>query len=80
VDAVKTSINLAARAHFAGVTVQKEALTVGFVLARRVEDLRIARHAFLGGRWIGHRVRVAKPDELDPQLLDWLKESYDLKL
>lgn len=79
VDAVKTSINLAARAHFAGVTVQRDALTVGFVLARRVEDPRIVRHEDLGGRWTGHRIRIAKPDDLDAQLLDWLKEAYVLK-
>jgi hypothetical protein len=79
VDAVKTSINLAARAHFAGVAVQKEALAVGFVLARKVDDPRIARHEDLGGRWTGHRVRIAKPSDLDAQLLNWLKEAYALK-
>lgn len=76
-DAVKTSVNLAARHHFGAVHPGKDGLRVGFLLRRKVEDSRIIRHEWAGGdRW-GHQVRLTGPNDIDDQLLGWLKEAYE---
>jgi len=35
---------------------------------RKIEDF--------GGGWYGHWVRISSPEELDDELLGWLRESY----
>jgi hypothetical protein len=79
VDAVKTSINLIGRAHFGAVQVRKAGLTVGILLARRLEHPRIFRHEEAGGRWVAHRVRINRPEDLDDEVLGWLAEALALK-
>jgi hypothetical protein len=76
-DAVKTSVNLVAKHHFGAVHAMKNGLRLGFVLRRKVEDARIIHHEWAGGdRW-GHSVRLINPNEIDDQLLGWLKEAYE---
>jgi hypothetical protein len=77
-DAVKTSINLIARRHLGGVRVQEDGLRVGFVLERKLSDPRILRAEWVGGTKYGHSVKVTSAEELDEQLLGWLKEAYGL--
>jgi hypothetical protein len=79
VDAVKSSINLAGRAHFGAVRVQKNCLRVGFLLARELDDSRIAGRERLRPALVGHWVRVRSPADVDGQLLGWLGEAYALK-
>ena len=79
VDAVKTGINLAGRAHFGGVRVQTDRLRVGFLLGRQLDDPRILRTERLGPALVGHSVAVRSPANVDEQLLGWLAEAYALK-
>lgn len=79
VDAVKTGINLAARAHFAGARPQRQGLRVAFLLRRRVHSGRIVSVEPLSPPWVAHAVKLRGPDEVDAELLDWLREAYELK-
>lgn len=79
VDAVKSGINFAGRAHFAGARPQKDGLSVGFVPGRRLEDARVVRAEWVGGRFHAHSVKLTGEAELDDQLLGWLAEAYELK-
>jgi hypothetical protein len=69
VDAVKTGINLGARAHFAGVQVRKGWLNVGFVLDRVVSDPKIMRVTEITETSFQHRVRVFDENDIDEQLI-----------
>lgn len=52
-------------------------LTVTFGLERPVYDPRIAVTTEAApNRWT-HHVLVGAPEEIDPQLLEWLREAYD---
>lgn len=75
VDAVQSAINLADQFHFAMVYVQRKGLKVEFALDRRVDDRRVIRTQRLSPRRILHFVRVAREDDIDPQLLRWLREA-----
>jgi hypothetical protein len=78
VDAVKTSINLIARRHLGGARVLKDGLRVGFVLERKLTAPRILRAEWIGGSKYAHSVKLTSPQEIDAQLLAWLKDAYDL--
>lgn len=77
VDAVKTSINLIAKHHFGGVRVQKDGLRLGFVLHRKLTSPRVIKSEWVGGDKYGHSVKLTRADELDAELMQWLKEAYD---
>jgi hypothetical protein len=80
VDVVKTGINLGARAHFGMVFVKKSGLNLEFALNRKVDDPRFAKvgQEFMSGMY-AYRVKLTKEEDVDDQLLGWLKEAYSLK-
>ncbi len=78
IDAVKSSINIAGKRHFAGVNVRKDSLNVGFLMNRELRDERIFRSQSLGGKRFGHVVKLGRIEDVDAQLMGWLKEAYSL--
>jgi hypothetical protein len=79
VDAVQGSINLISRHHFGAVTVQKRALRLEFLLDEEIESPRIVRVQRLGPRRVAHSVKLCAPDEVDEELLGWLRRAYLLQ-
>ena len=78
-DAVKTSINLIHRYHFGSVTVQDEALRLGFVSDVRARSERIVQTQELGLERVGHSVRLESTADVDAELLGWLRRAYELQ-
>lgn len=78
IDAVKTSINLAGKSHFGGVRVGQDSLNVGFVLHRVVKDKRIVRKLKVDRNKFVHTVNLTRLEDVDAQLLGWLREAYAL--
>ena len=78
-DAVKTSINLIHRYHFGSVTVQDEALRLGFVSDVRARSGRIVQTQELGPERIGHSVKLESTSDVDVELLGWLRRAYELQ-
>jgi hypothetical protein len=77
VIAQKTRIALMVQVRFAGATVLRDRLRISFALGRRVEHPRLVKVETYGPRWIGHRLEVREPAELDdPAIAAWLCESY----
>jgi hypothetical protein len=72
----QTQINLLARTTFAGVTVRKQWLNLGFLLTREVGHPRITRVERISPRSYLHTVRLRLVKNVDPQLRDWLREAY----
>jgi hypothetical protein len=50
-------------------------MTVAFGLSRKLDSPRIAK-VNQYGRWFDHTFRVASPEELDDEVLGWLREAY----
>jgi hypothetical protein len=75
--ATRTRIAFMVRVRFAGVShLSDRGMTVGFWLKRRVESPRLGRVERVGPRDYVYRVRVTDADQLDGELLDWLREAY----
>lgn len=65
------------RVRFAGVqTVSERGMTVAFALPRPMAHPRIRKVEEIVPGWFGHTMRVTSPEELDDELLGWLRESY----
>ena len=79
VDPVKTSINLTAGRHFAGVTVRGTFLRVGFFAPKRIVDPRIVHVERVGPNLFGHSVVVESIADVDGQLLAWLADAYSMR-
>jgi len=77
-EAKKTSIHLVRKSAFAGVATRKNALILTLksdsdLMSRRI----IKREQVSANRW--HlEVRLQSPDEVDRELVAWLKKAYEL--
>jgi hypothetical protein len=76
VDAVKSGINLAGKSHFGGVHVLKDSISVGFLLNRKVVNLRISKVQKITYKIYAHTVNLREPSDVDAELLNWLKEAF----
>ena len=74
----KTSIHLDHANGFAGVYTLKDAINLRFRLDHRVDHPRIGKVEQLSARRFMHTVRLARVEDVDAQLLGWLKAAYDL--
>lgn len=79
IDAIKRNINLIARHHLGGVEVQQKALRLGFLHDEPLESERIVRVTRLGPHRVGHTVKLHSPDDVDDELLGWLRKAYELQ-
>ncbi|MBI3680460.1 MAG: hypothetical protein HY235_08690 [Acidobacteria bacterium] len=75
-DAVKSSINLVSKHHFGGVRVLKDGLHVGFILSHPLNHPRILRTQRITPTIYGHRVKLTRAEDLDAELLSWLREAH----
>ena len=77
-EAKKTSIHLVRKTAFAGVATRKTALILTLKSASDLRNSRIAkREQASANRW--HlEVRLVAPEEVDKELVTWLKNAYEL--
>jgi hypothetical protein len=72
----KTRVAVMVRVRFASVSnLSERGMTIGFGLRRPLKHPRIRKVENLAG-WYLHTLRVTSPDELDFEVLAWLRESY----
>ena len=75
----KTRIAFMARVRFAGVdAISDRGMTIVFALPGPMRHRRIRKVENIVPGWYGHWMRIISPDELDDELLGWLRESYRL--
>jgi len=80
-EALPTSIHLGIRggARFAGISLRKDHLRVGFQLERELPGAaRIVQRGQLGRR-TGYAVALRRTADVDAELLGWLREAHALK-
>jgi hypothetical protein len=78
-DAKKTSIHLVHSSGFAGIHPRKRYLYLNLRLDRALDSPRVARLEQVSkNRW-HNEIRLDHPDQIDGELLPWLREAYTLK-
>jgi hypothetical protein len=75
-DSVKSAINITARFHFVMLYVLRNSLKLEFALDRKLNSERITKTQKLGANRYSYFVKVADKEDIDDQLLSWLKEAY----
>ena len=74
----QTSIHLDNTSGFAGVYTRNSFINLHFRLAQKIDDPRIAKVEQLSARRFKHTVKLEKVEDVDQQLLKWLKDAYEL--
>ena len=77
-DPKKTSIHLNRNSAFAGVKTQVNSLVLTLKATEDIPSDRIANRLQASARRWYCYVKVSSPEEVDAELLGWLKNSYDL--
>jgi hypothetical protein len=79
VNVTKSRIALQARMRFAGIDrPRKRYLVSSFLHTTPVESARLARVDYVPPYYYVHRLRLAEPADLDPELRLWLAEAYEV--
>ncbi len=74
----KTSIHLVHRGGFAGIHPRKSYLILTLRMASCLENPRIAKSEQVSKNRYHNEVKLTSPQEVDEELLAWLKEAYTL--
>ncbi|MFX1324690.1 MAG: DUF5655 domain-containing protein [Promethearchaeota archaeon] len=79
IDAVPTSINFGGKSHFAVVFVLKDSLKLEFLLGRKINNSRISKIRGPTYNYYTYTIYLKSYEDINDQLLRWLKESYYLR-
>lgn len=74
----KTSIHLDRRTSFAGVHTRKKYINLNIRTDYPIEHPRIEKSEQISKNRYHHLVRLDKPEDIDDQLLGWLRDAYEL--
>jgi hypothetical protein len=75
----KTSIHLGNRFGFAGVYTRKDYINLELHLNYKLTGPRIAKVEQASANRYHHTIKLSAPQDVDKELLGWLKEAYVLK-
>ena len=77
-DPKKTSIHLNRRSAFAAVKTRREFLILTIKSTEDIESPRISKHEQISARRWYHEIKLRNTDEIDSQILGWLRNGYEL--
>ena len=78
IEPVKDAVILRKSSAFVTIRIQKECLDISFKLDHHVEEFPVYKSLqFSRHRW-GHTLKIETEDEIDVQLLGWLKQAASL--
>jgi hypothetical protein len=79
VDAVKTTINFGGKSQFSVLYVLKKKIKLEFVLNKKVYSPRIVRIRGPTNNYYTHTIELKEMSDVDQELIEWLRESYNLR-
>lgn len=79
IEPKKTSIHLANRFGFAGVYTRSNYINLEIHLDHKLTSKRVSKVEQASQNRFHHTIKITNPNEIDLELLSWLKEAYDLK-
>lgn len=77
-DPKKTSIHLVNRTALAGVATRKDYLILTIKSDRKLDSPRIHKTEQVSAKRFHHEVKLASPEEVDSELIGWLKDAFTL--
>ena len=78
IEPVKDAIILRRSSAFITIRIQKTCLDLSFKLDKHVEEFPVYKSLQLSAHRWAHTVKIETVDELDSQLVGWLKRAYEL--
>lgn len=75
-DPKKTSIHLNNKSAFAGIRTQKNSLILNIKSAAPIKSTRFPKTEKVSASRYHQEVKLTFPDEVDAELVNWLKEAY----
>jgi hypothetical protein len=78
INVVKSAIFLKKRTTFIEIKPKKEYVLIAFYLENEVTEFPVVRSLQTSKNRIAHVVHLQHPDEINTQLITWLKQSYKL--
>ena len=79
IEPKKTSIHLANRFGFAGVYTQQKAINLEVHLNYRLINQRVVKVEQASANRYHHTIKLVSTEDIDSELLTWLKQAYDQK-
>jgi len=77
-DPKKTSIHLVRTSGFAGVHPRKRWLILNLRTAQPIPSPRVARVEQVSKHRYHNEVKLARPEDVDAEIVGWLREAYQL--
>ena len=74
----KTSIHLVHGSALAGVSTRKDALWLNIRLDHKIASPRVNKMEQVSAKQFHNELKLTSPDEVDAELIGWLKEAYHL--
>ncbi len=79
IEPKKTSIHLGNRFGFAGVYTRKNYINLEVHLNYQLTSDRVSKVEQASANRFHHTIKLSEPNEIDEELLNWLKQAYQLK-
>src|SRR5580692_8058314 len=79
IEPKKTSIHLGNRFGFAGVYTRKNYINLEVHLNYKLASQRVSKVEQASANRYHHIIKLTNIDEIDRELLNWLRQAYDLK-
>lgn len=79
IEPKKTSIHLGNRFGFAGVYTRQNYVNLEVHLNYKLTSKRVTKVEQASTNRFHHTIKLSSEKEIDKELLNWLKEAYDLK-
>ena len=79
IEPKKTSIHLGNRFGFAGVYTRKNYINLEIHLNYKLASKRAGKTEQASTNRFHHTIKLASKKDIDRELIDWLKQAYDLK-
>lgn len=78
INSVKNAILFRAKSTFLAIKPKKNFLDIEFVLDEKIEEFPIHKSVQASKFKWAHFVRLESPEEVDEQLLSWIRKAYDI--
>lgn len=79
VESLECCIHFVTTSTFAAVKILKDGLRIDFSLARHLEHPRFSHEVKMSAHRYLYFVDIKSEEDIDPELLDWLREARDKK-